>query len=254
MVTDTSATIQTKASKILEQGGALLPPKALEAFHQREMKQIGLNADAKISAQYRLEQLAAVDDATERALQTARDQDVVADRKPIESAIGQILAEIKGNVASSTHMETQSVQAERLALATRAAIELNTDVLAASASTDPDHLRDLLEEAIEQSSPDIATQSTQAERLVRTNRVRRLAPVIIARLAELSSQKVVNANDYWALAITAYGSWRKATPSAAARLRDARERLAQVESEVDRKYVRARQAFRFGVHANGIQM
>ena len=68
----------------------------------------------------------------------------------------------------------------------RAELELQNDLTVATSADDPDVLADLLEETLLASN--------------KIERARKLAPVIMARLAALSAAKTIGATDAWARA------------------------------------------------------
>jgi hypothetical protein len=230
----------TMADRLRELGGGGLPEPALEAFHQRELTIRALQADRKISDAYRNEQLAALDDETDRALREARDRDVEAALKELASREGAILAEIRGTTKNiDRSLETSDAQRERHARGTRGALALLSDQLTAQALADPDELRDLVDEAIE---------GGHAER------VRHLGPIALAQLANLTRQKAPGAEQAYRAVFGALSTWRRQNPSPMTRLRDVRAERDHVTASIDRKYQQTRDHFRFGAAAHGIRM
>ena len=232
--------IETRASRIREAGGGGLPGAALVIFHDREVKHRTLDEDARISEAFRLEQKAVEDERAEKALWVARDRDVAAARKPLEQRRGHLLAQIKGNTQrSSSEIETSDQQRERLARTTQGVLEIHADLLFAATASEPAELQDLFDEAMLSERPD---------------RIRRLAPVILGRLSQLNEAKAIGAGDAWGHVRARYSEWRKANPSVMTQLRAVDDEIANVERPIDAKYIRAREAFRFGQHAQGIRM
>ena len=192
---DTVAIPETQADRIRERGGANQSPTALEILHQRELKQHALKTDTKISEEFRREQLAALDDETDKALWADRDATVAARKKPEEQKRGSARAEIMGTTDSKNLTETASESADRHHKAMRAALELQNDLTLATSADDPDVLADLLDETL------LATN--------KIDRARKLAPVIVARLKALSAAKTIGANDAWARAMTQFRARRR---------------------------------------------
>ena len=222
---DTGTAPQTQADRIRERGGANLPPTALEIMHQHELKQRALRTNTKISEEFRREQLASLDAETDTALRADRDATLAAKKKPLEQARGRILAEIIGTTESKNLGETASESAERHHKAMRAELELQNDLTVATSADDPDVLADLLEETLLASN--------------KIERARKLAPVIVARLAALSAAKTIGANDAWARAMAHTANSRSSIPQGRHGCRDVDARLAHVEPEVDRQYRQA---------------
>jgi hypothetical protein len=236
---DPGATPETQADRIRERGGADMPPSWLTIMHEHELEDRAIWADTKISEEHRKELRSANFETTDRRLWTDRGAVVAATKKPDEQKRGQLLGEIIEGSDRKPLAETASETSERHSKAMRTALELCNDMTFASSVSDPDALRDFFEELL------LAN---------RVERVRQLAPMIVARLKALSQSNVAGANDAWAYAAIEYDRWKKAYPSRAARLREVDERLAQVEREVDRKYEKLRETFRFGRHAQGMRL
>jgi hypothetical protein len=245
------ATPETQADRIRAGGGAGMRPTALEIMHQHELKQHTLRTDPKISDEYRREQLAALDEATDKALWAERDAASAAMRKPLEQKLGQHLGEILGTTDSRNPAETATDVAERHGRAMLAAVELQNDFTFVNSIGDVDALKDFMEELIIPTTHPSVASSQRQEKVARA---RKLAPVIVARLASLSQSDVSGANDAWAHASIAYDKFKKQHPSRRANMRDVEEQIAQVEPQMHREDEKLRETFRFGRHAQGMRL
>jgi len=81
--------------------------------------------------------------------------------------------------------------------------------------------------------------------------VRKLAPVILGRLAVLAEAKVAGADGAYVNAMGAWRTWKAAHPSATARLRALEAEARTVAAPIEQRYARAREHFSFGKRAFG---
>jgi hypothetical protein len=239
MNTNTDTPVDTHASRLAAVGGAGLPDGALREFDAHERRRGALWEDTRLSGEYRAQQLADLNTATEASLRAARDRDVADATTPLEAERNQILAAIKGTATNTPLSDTPAERLERHMRHTREAVAANSELLGARASADPSGLQDLLDEAIESGQ---------------TERVRTLGATIIGRLAELVTAQTGGASEAFFYASTRYQQWKRAHPSRIAQLRAVDLKLANVAPSIDQRYERARSHFKFGRHATGIRL
>ena len=236
---------ETQASKLREMGGGGLPSAALDLFHDREVRHRQVKSDSRFRDEHKAEQFAAIDAEVERKLFEASERDVAAAMKPLEAERAKLLAEIKGTTPAPTEFLTSDERSERSARAMREAVTLNSDIVVASATDNAGDLLDTLETEILSENP---------------ARIRRLGPVVVARLAALIQQNGGPGNAPAALtqaqvrARATFDGWKKKNPVAIARVRQIDKDLPFVRQPIDRAYVKAKEHFRLGRHAQGMQM
>jgi hypothetical protein len=225
----------TQAGRIHAAGGAGLPDSVIQIAHRAELKRVALASDRNISETFRREQVEALDEESHLEAQRALNAEMAAAERAVTQRKGQILSEIKAQFApGSGALETASEQAERHHRTIRDTVGLLPDVFAAQSAEDPIDLLDALEEAL---------------RADQHARVRKLAPVIVARLVALSAEKHDGAAAALQSARRQFNAYRTAHPTLNQQLRDveAEERdLALPNHPTRRRYQKAIDHFKLG--------
>ena len=238
-------TTQTQADRIRALGGGGLPAAALEIFHDRELKHRQVKDDRRFREDHKHEQIAAIDAEVEQKLFDANERDVAAAMKPLQNERAKLLAEIKGTTQSSQEFLTSDERHERSARANREAVTLNSDIVVASSTDDPSELIDTLETAI--------LSENQA-------RIRRLGPVVVARLGALLQQHGGSVNapadltHAYTQARATFDGWKQKNPTPIARIRQIDNDLPAVRKPIDKAYVRAKETFKLGAFAQGLRL
>jgi hypothetical protein len=127
----------------------------------------------------------------------------------------------------------------------RDAFALNTDVLVASGTDDPDDLLQML---------DTAVLSENAPR------IRQLGQVVVGRLGALIQQHGGRGHAPAALttaeaqARITFDGWKKKNPTSMRGLRQIDKDLAAVRQPIDAKYIRAKETYKLGAYAHGMRL
>jgi len=236
---------QTQADQIRALGGGGLPARALDIFHDREVKHRQVKDDRRFREDHKQEQFAAIDAEVEQQLFDANERDVLAAMKPLQAERAKLLAEVKGTTQSPQEFLTSDERHERSARATREAVTLNSDLVVASATDDPGELIDSLETAILSENQE---------------RIRRLGPVVVARLGALLQQHggygkaPADVTGAYTQARAKFDGWRQKNPTPIARIRQIDKDLPAVRQPIDRAYVRAKETFKLGAFAHGLRL
>jgi hypothetical protein len=236
---------KTEASKLREMGGGGLPSAALDLFHDREVRHRQVKSDSRFRDEHKAEQLGVIDDEIAQRLFDANDRDVAAAMKPLQDERAKLLGEIKGTNQPPSEFLTSDERHERSARAMREAVTLNSDLVVASATDDAGDLLDTLDTVI--------LSEHEA-------RIRRLGPVVVARLAALIRQSggSVNASADLTQAYTraraTFDAWKRQHPTPIARLRQIDKDLPAVRQPIDRAYVRSKEHFKLGRWAQGMTL
>ena len=165
--------------------------------------------------------------------------------KPLEAERAKLLAEIKGTNQPPSEFLTADERSERSARAMREAVTLNSDLVVASATGDSAELLDTLETVI--------LSENEA-------RIRRLGPVVVARLGALIQQNGGSVNapgdltHAYTQARATFDAWKKQHPTPIARMRQIDKDLPSVRQPIDRAYVRAKEHFKLGLFAQGMRL
>src|SRR6185312_7536752 len=182
---------------------------------------------------YRIEQLAAIDAEENQAFFDAENRDTASAAQDYEKRKAAILGQSKQQHGTSTRSqtETSAEQLERHHAGIRELTAMAVEIEAAKATADPDDLADVLDELITAG---------------RDERIRKIGPVILARLQELDARKVGSAAEALRRASTGYTRWRQAHPTPSQQLRNLEREQQLADQHRKRGYITARQTFRVG--------
>jgi hypothetical protein len=242
----------TLAGRIEAAGGGGLPQAAIDIAHEAESRRTAIHADTRISDAYRKEQLAAVDAEELQAMYDAQSREDAEAAQTFERRKAELQAQIKAQYTQSVRrdaVETASEQAERHHNSLRELTALAVEIETAKAVTDPDDLADTLDELLTAG---------------RHDRVRRMGPVILARLRALSAESAeappalaalsAAAPAALARATSAYSRWKQANPTLSAQLRRLEEERQAASQNRARAYRQAHEAFKIGMAKHGMRI
>ena len=168
----------TVAGRIAAAGGAGLHQQVLQLGHDFEKRRQAIRTDRKLNDAYRAEQLAALDGEEEEAFYDAQSRETAEAAQAFERRKAEIVGKMKAEHAPASRardqIETSADQLERHFRSTRDLVALQVEIEVAKSITAPDDLEDTLAELMTAG---------------RDDRVRRLGPVILARLQDLSAKK-----------------------------------------------------------------
>jgi hypothetical protein len=233
----------TVAGRIAAAGGAGLHQQILQLGHDFEKRRQAVRTDRKLNDAYRAEQLAALDAQEEEAFCDAESRETAEAAQAFERRKAEIVGKMRAEHAPASRardqIETGADQLERHFRSTRDLMALQIEIEVAKSITAPEDLEDSLAELMASG---------------RDDRVRRLGPVILARLQELSAKKGSEALAAFSRATARFGRWKQAHPSLSAQLRELEREEQIAKQNRDRAYATARETFKIGPARYGLRI